>query len=221
MGPRGTHLSSGALRAHRPWRSESSAERLARDPKPTFICVLRLNAWGEFADMHLIHHVLGAVLRRLREETARGSKNLNRKEITFAISAGRNVEIAPTALRAALEEDIGEDMHLYSRRKEQQLKDLGYDAHRILLKMEFPPLKPDQIVDGFLGLEDLPLNTFYSFERRFDITLPNEPHANGEAETRTVRIRPSPADRCMIIFESADKSEVSLLGGDLYGHPDL
>ena len=33
----------------------SAAERLARDPKPTFVCVLRVDDGHDFVDMYLVH----------------------------------------------------------------------------------------------------------------------------------------------------------------------
>ena len=201
----------------------SAAERLARDLKPTFICVLRLDANDDFVDMHLVHihdKVLEAILKRLRAETARGSKNLNRKMITFGISAGRKVDIVGRAT-CCPRDDIGDDMHAYSRRKEAQLKDLGYDARRVLLNIQFLPLRPDQIVNGFLGLQELPVTKLQSFERRFDIVIPSGPHGHSEPESQTIRVTPTPLDGCTITFQSADRFETATLEGDLYGPPPL
>src|SRR5580704_7974872 len=53
----------------------SSAERLAKEPKPAFVYVLRVNKALEFVDAHLIHILddnLGGILQRLRKEHAKG-----------------------------------------------------------------------------------------------------------------------------------------------------
>lgn len=75
--------------------------------------------------------MLASILKRLRLEHAKGAKLLNRKYISFSIAAGRKVELNPDALRTALMADIGYDMSGYAINKDRQLKELGYDAHRI------------------------------------------------------------------------------------------
>jgi hypothetical protein len=88
----------------------------------------------------------------------------------------------------------------YAREKERQLKELGYDADRLSLKIEFGSISPEQFVDGFLGLTELPVNTLESFERRFDIILPGPPGTPDPDNIlfQTIRIEPRPADHCVI-----------------------
>ena len=203
----------------------SAAERLARDSKPTFVCVLRMNGKHEFKDMYLVHidgAVLASVLKRLRLEHAKGEKHLNRKRISFSISAGRKVELIPDALRAALMADIGHDMSDYARDKDRQLKELGYDADRIRLNIEFGPMSPEQFVDGFLGLTELPVNRLESFERRFDILLAGPPGTPDpdNISNQTIRIEPRPADHCVMKFQSGKGVETATIEGDLY-HPGI
>src|SRR5271165_2490753 len=68
----------------------SSAERLAREIKPTFIYILKVRG-SEFVGallLHVIDEVLAKILKRLRQKQAAGGASLiNQKFITF--SAGR------------------------------------------------------------------------------------------------------------------------------------
>lgn len=156
----------------------SAAERLAHETKPAFVVVLRVDDRNKFVDMYLIHidgSVLAAILKRLRMEQAKNSQHLNRKTISFSISAGQKVDVAPNALRDALITAIGPDMLAYTARKHRQTKELGFDPVRFNVKIGFAPLKIEHFVDGLLGLVDLPVKKFEAFERRFGIALPASP----------------------------------------------
>jgi hypothetical protein len=154
----------------------SAAERLARETKPSFVAVLRINDDSDFTDMHLVHvsgEVLAKILKRLRAEQAKGSTHLNQKKITFSISLGHKVDLKPNALREALSSAIGNDMLAYAVCKHRQLKELGYDVARFEGNVTFDSLKFEQFVDGLLGLSDRPVKNMEAFERRFDTALPS------------------------------------------------
>jgi hypothetical protein len=138
----------------------STAERLARETKPSFVAVLRIDDKSDFVDMYLVHvsgELLAKILKRLREEQAKGSTHLNQKTITFLISIGLKVDLTPHTLREALSSAIGHDMHAYSVCKDRQLKELGYDTSRFEGNVTFGPLKFEQLVDGLLRLSELPV----------------------------------------------------------------
>jgi len=52
----------------------SSAERLAKEPKPAFVYIFKVNRKQEFVQAHLIHMIdenLATILKRLRREQAK------------------------------------------------------------------------------------------------------------------------------------------------------
>ena len=54
----------------------SSAERLSKEPKPTFVYVFKVDEKGEFVDAYLIHildNPLAEILKRLRKEHRDGT----------------------------------------------------------------------------------------------------------------------------------------------------
>jgi len=202
----------------------SAAERLARETKPSFVCILRMNSKREFTDLHLLHFqddVLGAVLKRLREEHVKGTIHLNRLWINFSLSRAKQISFAPQALRAAIEAEVPDGMHAYAARKQRQLLELGYDEGRYTLNITFNAVKMSEVVDGFLGLSHLPASSFATFERRFGIDLPSEPNVKeAPGTTHTFKIDPTPVDDCVLTLVNLATGEKSSIRGPLY-HPDI
>jgi hypothetical protein len=204
----------------------SAAARLAGETKPAFACILRMDNHGEFLDAYLLHFygdVLGAILKRLRHEQSKGSMHLNRLWISFAIHAAEKIPLTPEGLRDGLRSVVGDGMHPYAARKHNQLKELGFDEKRIGLNIEFRGVTMDHLIDGFLGLRDLPASTFETSERRFGIDLPIERHAAGEGSSHTLKVTPTPVDKCKFSVLHRDSGEGASLEGDLYspGIPGL
>jgi hypothetical protein len=140
--------------------SLSVAERLARDPKPTFIVVVRLPAESkhgsipEYGDISLIHvydDVLEAILKRLRQAHVAGSAKLHKQNISFTIKSTNFIEVNPLAIRARVEEYIGKSMIEYAKLKHKQILELGYEVNRFELNLQFEALPPGEFVDGLLG----------------------------------------------------------------------
>jgi hypothetical protein len=87
----------------------SSAERLAKEPKPAFVYVLKVNKKLDFIAAYLVHVLddnLAAILKRLRKEQAKGAKAIaaiNKKQISFRASrSGQSLPLTGEALREAL-----------------------------------------------------------------------------------------------------------------------
>lgn len=199
----------------------SAAERLARESKPSFVAVLRIDDNSDFADMYLVHvsgEVLAKILKRLRAEQAKGSTHLNIKKITFSISTGLKVNLAPDTLREALSSAIGHDMVAYTVCKHRQLKELGYDTARFEGKVTFGPLKFERFIDGLLGLSELPVMKLENFERRFDIRLPSPPDVPEaqDGKFHVMQIKPRASDRCTVTVKSLMNDEIATIEGDIY-----
>ena len=131
------------------WRSEdddrfamtlSSAERLAKEPGPSFVLVLTAERGSEgddpkLVECHLIHMVddnLKRVLKRLRETAADPqAKSLAEQTISYSPKlAGQQLPPKGQALRDALIRACGADSLPYFARKDEQLKTLGYESGR-------------------------------------------------------------------------------------------
>src|ERR1700733_6953189 len=68
----------------------SSAERLAKELKPAFICVLKVDEDLVFVDAYLIHILSGPlekILKRLRKEDVSGNSTPNKNVISMSASA--------------------------------------------------------------------------------------------------------------------------------------
>jgi len=198
----------------------SVAERLARETKPAFICVLRMNDQREFVDMHLLHvyeSMLATILKRLRKEHLNGSTHLNQLEISFSIAFGRAVELNPQSLRDVLQAEIADGMHAYAVKKARQLSELGYDEQRIQGKVSFGAVKVPDLVDGLLGLRNLPVKQFDVLERRFgmDVSIAAGSQKE-EVRWHTFQIHPTPVSRCTLVSTNNKTGDSASLEGDLY-----
>lgn len=197
----------------------SVAERLAGDNRPTFICILRVDEDDEIVDMHLVHLLgdnLSRILKRLRQEFAQGTEELNKTEVTFGIAAGRKVELTPDGLKAALTELIGEDMNAYGAEKVRQRETAGFkDSKRYSMSVTFEEMTHSDLIDGMLGLKKLGIKTFQPFEERFDIKLPGGlPFPRG-FENAVLQISPTPVDAGVISVSSPARGVPFELSCDL------
>ena len=203
--------------------SLSVAERLARDPKPTFIVVVRLAAGSkhgsipECRDISLIHvcdDVLAAILKRLRQAHAAGNAKLHKQDVSFRLHSANFVEINPQAIRGRVEEIIGKSMIEYANLKHKQVTELGYELNRFDLKLQFDAVRPSEFVDGLLGLRDLPTLRVEHFERRFDISLPVDNHSI--LQKSKIKIEPHLVAKCFISLIGRTSGQASELSGNLY-----
>ena len=109
----------------------SSAERLAKDPRPALIVVMRLTPTGEPVAGYLIHLLdapLAKVLKRLRVAQASRTFDVNNAKISFDYRrCGERFELTGEGLRRALERACGTDRAAYVVEKQRQLDELGYE----------------------------------------------------------------------------------------------
>jgi hypothetical protein len=204
----------------------TSAERLAKEPKPAFVYVFKVNRKLEFAAAYLIHMLddnLAAILKRLRLEEAKGAKainEINKKTITFR--ASRSGQAPPTgeALRDALRGLCRPDPTSYMETKRQQLSSLGFDARRYEGKTTFTVGNSEELVDAFLGLRKVELTEFKTFESRFGIklSLSDPDFARG-----VMHVQPNPADQCTITIREDALTPPAVFAGDIFAPaiPDL
>jgi hypothetical protein len=196
----------------------SSAERLAKELKPSFIYVLKVNGALEFTDAYLIHIFtgpLGKILRRLRKEDAAGNSMPNWKIISMSAS-GDGIQMPPSgkALRDALSSAAGNDLHAYAAEKKKQLATLGFDERPYTTEMTLHLDNHDDLVDMFLGLKtDVRASNLYAEHTRFGIKLPLAELSDQRA---TITVQPTPVDTCTITVRSHSLSTPAVFKGKVF-----
>jgi hypothetical protein len=195
----------------------SSAERLAKELKPAFIYVFKMNNRLEFTGSFLIHVLdepLGKVLRRLRKEDAARNPAPNKKSISLsAKSDGQPIQPTGDALRNALISACGPDLHAYARRKADQLEKLGFEERPYQLRMTVRATL-DDMVDVFLGLKkEVQASNLHSDQTRFDIKLPLPGLSGSDGK---ISIQPSPAGSCKIVVRSGPLSPAATFTGKVF-----
>jgi hypothetical protein len=194
----------------------SSAERIAKELKPSFIYVLKVNDQLEFVSaflIHLLNDPLTVILKRLRAEEAKNTgAKINTKFISMRASkVGLPIEPTGEALRAALTKLCGPDLHRYTEHKESQLKGLGFGQSAYTTTMTFHLDNPGELVDAFLGLKtDIPISDVKTFETRFGIELPAGPNFAGKGR---LTLDPKPVDHCVVTYRRQLLSRPAVFDG--------
>lgn len=196
----------------------SSIERLAKEPKPSFIYVLKIDEDLQPESAFLIpllDDVLAKVLRQLRAATAEGRTRLNQRQVRFVVPPERMIATSGKALRAALIEACGPDLDGAIQRKSEQLKSLGFEANAFQAETTLILEDENEIADVLLGLKPAPVKKFQLFEERFGIRLPI-PNANGSG---LMHIKPEPVDRCQLVVRGAGFSVPGSISAEIIVPP--
>lgn len=177
----------------------SSAERLAKEPKPSFIYVFEVNNDLAFVDAYLIHVLdenLSKVLKRLRTEQAKFATKINEKTITFDVAkSGRKIPPTGPGLLGGIKDCVSSGLNEYITTKKAQLSSLGFELRRYQGKVKMRVGSHEEMVDAFLGLQEIEVSDFEMFEIRFGIKLP----AHQEKFTAgKMKISPNAVDTCNI-----------------------
>jgi Polysaccharide pyruvyl transferase len=196
----------------------SAAERLAKEPKPAFVYVFKVNNKLDFVSAHLVHILddnLATILKRLRMEQAKGTKpyRINKKYISFKVSTSdRKIEPTGEALRLTISEFCGPDLNAYIDRKREQLQNLGFEPRRFQATTTFKVESMDGFVDGLLGLRELEVTDGRAFETRFGIKLSlNEP----SFAKSVMRVEPGKADTCIVTVRETALTPPATFSADI------
>jgi hypothetical protein len=178
----------------------SSAERLAKDPRPALLIVFRMDRKGALRGgyiIHLIDRALAKVLKRLRQSEANGRCDVNHMTISFEYARfGERFEATAEGLRNALFEACGDDPASYIAEKQRQLRDLGYEGGRFEIDAVLMEEEPGQLVDVFLGLRAVRPSQLTTYDSRFGIRLPVE--ALGQDDDIELTFEPAAVDTCVV-----------------------
>jgi hypothetical protein len=195
----------------------SSAERLAKELKPAFVCVFKVNHELRIVDAYLIHILnkpLGKILKRLRNEDVAGNSTPNKKTISMSASVdGARIALTGDSLRGALVNAVGADLHTYATEKRNQLATLGFEERPYSTEMTLC-LSNEDLVDVFLGLKkDVPALQLRTEHTRFGIPVPLPELTEKDA---TITIQPSAADTCTITVRSDPLSTPAVFVGKIF-----
>lgn len=199
----------------------SSAERLAKETKPSFVYVLKVdNTSLQVMDAYLIHLVdnrLGAILKRLRSEQAKGTdaSQLNKKTLSLTPSDSERIEPTGAALREAISSACGNGMSSYCQVKSDQLRKLGFDSPPIRGRMQLKLEPDDDIGDVFLGIKkEVPVTHFKTVTSRFGIELPDIETSYGR-----ITIEPNAVDQCSITIRDDTSIRPAVFGAQVFLSP--
>jgi hypothetical protein len=198
----------------------SSAERLAKEPKPAFVYVLKVNGNLEFAEAYLVPMLddnLAAILKRLRREHAKGPEataKINKKYIAFRASrSGQRLPVSGDALRNALRISCGPSPNSYFEKKRNQLEHLGFELRPFLMETKLIVGGHEAFVEAFLGLRKIEVTEGKVFETRFGIKLLLNDSSFSKG---TLHIQPTPADQCVIAIRESPLSPPVLFEGEIF-----
>jgi hypothetical protein len=196
----------------------SAAERLAKEPKPAFVYVFKVDKHLNFVSAYLVHMLdenLATVLKRLRREQAIGTSpsRINRKYISFQASrCGQKIAPTGEAFRRAVSELCGSNLDTYIEKKRAQLENLGFEAGRFQATTTFKVESIEGLVDGLLGLRELEVTAGQAFETRFGIKLSRKEPNFAKS---IMRIQPGKADSCIITVREAPLAAPAIFSADI------
>jgi hypothetical protein len=194
------------------------AERLAKDLNPAFLFVVKVDEKHDAKEIFLIHimdGVLASILKRLREQRARGNLVINNKFITFRTTkVGLALPSTSEAFRTAVQSLCGASLKSYFDQKERQLRSLGFEPHPIQAEATFLVKNYQELADIFLGLRRGEVSDWKAFETRFGIRLPLHESIRG-----TIQIQPGRADECTISVHDITFSAPAVFKGEIFLPP--
>mgnify|MGYP003630683174 CR=1 FL=1 len=193
----------------------SSAERLAKELKPSFVFVFKVGERLEFTESFLIHMFderLGLILKRLRQEEKKGTapKNINKKKISLTPSTSERIIPSGEALAFAIKKACDGEINEYVIRKSDQLKKLGFEQRPYEGKMTLH-YGEDDIADVFLGLKKARATDLHLSIKRFGIGLPTLDATEGH-----IKIQPEPFDECTLFARTPGKPIPTIFKGKAY-----
>ncbi len=180
-----------------------AATYMVTEPKPVFVYVFKVDAEKNFTVAYLIHvfgDTVAKILKRLRaiDQKPRSRAGSRGQTITLTVEKlGTPVPVSGAALRRAIEQHCGPDMHAYIRAKQEQKASLGFEERPYRGQFTLEPLSADDLAEIFLGIKkDVPVKNLEVVQTRFGIDGPVAGHP-GQSDG-TISITPPVFDTCTI-----------------------
>ena len=188
----------------------SSAERLAKHPQLACIFVMVVREEDHEFDsiycIEVIDDVLSDILKGLRRCQAKDATKVNKTQISFKhMAVGKKIPVSGAALKEFVEAAWGKDGSVYSKKKTDQIANLGFTGYRYSGRLTLVAGDEREVADVMLGLKKGKVKEFEVKETRWGITLPH--HESAEAE---VWITPHPRPAKIILRSASLKEAVNL-----------
>ncbi|WP_156464035.1 hypothetical protein [Devosia sp. Leaf420] len=180
--------------------SLSAAERLAKDPNPSFIVFFRMKDDGTPVRGHLIHIIgdnLARVLKRLRTAHALKKRDLNKQSISFDPARdGKVFELSPQGLKSAFDTAWGQDPSAYAQHKLMEQANLGYEEGGFAAEAFVRFENEDHLSRVLMGIEPLRPERYRTYDVRFGIALPHP--TNDIFDNADIYLSPRRIDTCRL-----------------------
>lgn len=198
----------------------SSAEQLAKDPKPALIFCVQINRQTEDVVaayfIHFYDKVLGKTLESLRKISSKNSKSINKLNIYYNPKAeGTEVPLNKDAFRRILYDICGPDPAVYTANKSNQLSSIGFGKHSLSIDTTIKTTE-ENLIKFFLGhTSELAATIDKITETRFDIPLV----IHNTPQTGALSFKPVSIGACDVVMRSHDQKIASRFRGSLYLPP--
>lgn len=185
----------------------SNLKRFCDSTVPCFFFIAEYNGNINPDNIYLVHtddNLIFKILKRLRENQAGDKLPLN--HLTMNIPYGKNDEIqefSGKALKEKIEFYVNEGMKNYVKRKENQLKTLGYEKSNYEMKFEIHSNHDlMSLARASLGYsEKINIKNISSWDKRFNIKLLQEELTQEKAIIEILDVKPITTGE--VVFESA------------------
>ncbi|MBD8898577.1 hypothetical protein [Rhodanobacter sp. DHG33] len=193
------------------------AERLAKDPGPSFVVGIRIDDANQVVALHVLpmsDDRLAAVLKRLRKASLDNTGPISKKFITFPLGRATRIEASGRAMKSAFLNHVGPSLQAYILRKRDQLSTLGFEERPIGGTFTISPTLQGDLERMFLGLEGrVAVDSMEITETRFGLT-----EVTSEAHSALISVKPQPFDTCTITVRPLGGSPLTF-EGDIYLTP--
>lgn len=188
----------------------SNLKRFCDSTVPCFFFIAEYNGNINPDNIYLVHidnDLIFKILKRLRENQAGDKLPLN--HLTMNVPYGKNDEIqefSGKALKEKIESYVNGGMKIYVKRKENQLKTLGYEKSNYEMKFEIHSNHDlMSLARASLGYsERINIKNIVSWDKRFNIKLLQEELTQEKAIIEILDVKPITTGE--VVFESAGET---------------
>jgi hypothetical protein len=185
--------------------SLSNLQRLAKDPLPAFICLMVFYGKDEVQEIFILHidkAFVSKILKSVRKQEAKGCVELHKRSLLVKFPPNTRIKsLSGFNLAEAITGYVGKSISKYTETKLQELKDIGYENGRYIIRCSFDPEPLKKLTEAFLGHDvTVDVSEISHYTNRFGIELPETDHKRGKA---TLRISPKPYEQVLVKFSDS------------------
>lgn len=204
--------------------SLSNLNRLAKDPLPTFICLLGFNSKDKVQEIYCVHideTIIEMTLKSIRKNESAGSTQLNKISMNVKFSEKTKLSNASgDELAAYVRSCIGKSIENYTKNKLNNLNRIGYSESRHGLRCTFDSYEElTKLEKSYLGLPTaININDVSGYTTRFGIELPD---IAVKAEKAILQIHPIPLFGVIVKLQEDALSKPIIFNSTLFVSPSI